>query len=149
MMSDEPFCTCTSKLPARTSFRVRRLYRHCHVYHSIKMLTLRDRHRLLYWDGWYLALHHNWDIGDPVNVLDLWISAVFCTPESQAPVMYHNVHVHHLVLELHQEYLNSLLDLLDHRHLSLHNGFVSSNCTWNFISLLDFLDGRHLSLRDH
>ena len=63
--------------------------------------------------------------------------------------MYHNVHVHHLILELHLEYLNSLLDLLDDRHLSLHNGFVSSNCTWNFISLLDFLDGRHLSLRDH
>ena len=39
MMSDEPFCPCTS-IPARTSLRKRRLYHHSHVYHSIKLSSL-------------------------------------------------------------------------------------------------------------
>ena len=56
MMSDEPFCTCTSKLPARTSFRVRRLYRHCHVYHSINLSSLWNLYRLLDCaNGWCLV----------------------------------------------------------------------------------------------
>ena len=41
------------------------------------------------------------------------ILRVFCTSESQAPVMYHDGYVHHLILELHLKYLNSLLELLN------------------------------------
>ena len=45
-------------------------------------------------------------------------STVFCTSESQAPVMHHDGHVHHRILELHLEYPNNVLDLLDGRDLS-------------------------------
>ena len=66
MMSGEPSCTCTSKLHARTSFRERRLYRHSHVYHSIKLLSLKSLYRLLNCtDGWCLVLYHSSDINDP------------------------------------------------------------------------------------
>ena len=34
---------------------------------------LNHLHRLLHClDGWYLTLHQNWYINDPINVLDLW-----------------------------------------------------------------------------
>ena len=43
---------------------------------------------------------------------------VFCTSESQAPVMHHKRHVHQLILELHMECFKSVMDFLDGRHLS-------------------------------
>ena len=71
-MSDEPFCTCTSKLHARTSFRVRRLYQYCHVYHSIKLLSLKNFYRLLNCtNGYCMLLYHSSVINDPFSVLDL------------------------------------------------------------------------------
>ena len=71
-MSGEPFCTCASKLHARTVSRAHRLCQHSHVCHSIKLLSLRNLRRLLNCtDGWCLMLYHSSDINDPFSVLDL------------------------------------------------------------------------------
>ena len=52
-----------------------------HDYHSMELLTQRSLHRLLFCrNGLYLALLHNWDIDDIVNVLDQWgpVAARIC-----------------------------------------------------------------------
>ena len=57
------------------------------------------------------------------TILSMWwtygSSTAFCTSKSQAPAVNHNGQLHHIVLEMHLEYPNNLLDLLDGRHLSL------------------------------
>ena len=42
-----------------------------HDYHSMELLTQRSR-LLFCRNGLYLALLHNWDVDDIVNVLDQW-----------------------------------------------------------------------------
>ena len=118
-MSGGPFCTCASKLHARTSSRVHWLYLHSHVCRSIELLTLRNLRLLLKCPDGCLVLYHSSDI-DPFSVLDLWelhgllhwitrhlsclalalwepgvafvtaTPTIFCASESHAPALRHN-----------------------------------------------------------
>ena len=95
------------------------LYRHGSVHDLPEVVDPWDLHGsvALYHDGNICVLSMNWTCG---------FSMVFSASESQAPVMHHHGHVYCFIFELHLQNLNSLLDLLDGRHLSQRDRWTSS-----------------------